>query len=100
MKLRRENVLSPYRRRKCFPIRGLRGDNRCIRRARKKAVHEIDMAAIGDAAKQRARRLHYLELVPADLWNLQSAALGKTHYLPRENPQAGRATVEFLALFK
>ena len=62
-----------------------------------KTVHEVDMAAILHVLIERAVRLGDLDLVPADLGNLQPLPLRKTHHTALEESEAGRATVELLA---
>ena len=76
------------------------GHDRCIDRLGEEAVHEIDVAAAGDAPKQRALRPDDFQLVPADLRNLQAVLLRKPHHPARKNAQPGSATVELLAPLK
>src|SRR6266700_4587756 len=67
---------------------------------REKTVHEIDVTAARDPLEQRAGGLGDLDLVQADLRNLQAGLFGEADDLAGKNPQAGRATVELLALLE
>src|SRR5437879_7362332 len=100
MELRGEHVVLPDRRGKCFAIGRARGHEGFVRRLGKKAVHKINVTAAGNAAKQRAFRLHDFDLVPADLRNLQLRLFGKTNDFAAENTQPSGAAVELLAPFK
>jgi len=59
-------------------------------------MHEINEAAIFDAAKQRAIRPGYFDLVPPDLRHLKPVFPRKPNHVPLKNPQPRGATVEFL----
>src|SRR6266446_9279679 len=100
MKLRGEHVIFPHRRRERATVIGARGHDGGIARLREKAVHEIDVTAAGNPMEQRAGRLGDLDLVPADLRNLEAGLFGEADDLAGKNPQPGRATVELLALLE
>src|SRR5260221_9269245 len=100
VKLRRINVVAPDGGGEGLSVNRACGDDGGIERLRKKAVDEIDVAAAGNIAEQRAIRLGQLDLVPADLRDLQTGLFGEAHDPARENPQAGGATVEFVALLE
>src|SRR6266496_619187 len=74
-----------------------RGDDGFICGLRKKAVHEIDVAAAGNAAIQRTLRLCHVELVPPDLRNLETVPVREAHDFTGKDAQTGRATVELFA---
>src|SRR5881394_1011465 len=81
MKLRCEHVVLPDRRGETFAVRRPRCDNRRINRFGKKAVHEINVTAVSYVAQNRTTGSNHLDLVPADLRNLQSGLPGKTDNL-------------------
>ena len=70
VELRGENIVAPDRGGEVVAVIRAGGDNGTIHRLRIKTVDEIDIAAAGYAAIQRAIRFHDLNLVPADLRNL------------------------------
>src|SRR6266849_9116066 len=100
MKLRGEDVIFPHRRRERPAVVGASGHDGWIARLREKAVHEIDVTAARDPIEQRAGGLGDLDLVPADLRNLEAGLFGEADDLAGKNPQPGRATVKFLALLE
>lgn len=100
VKLRGENVVAPNGRREVIAVIRPRGDDARIRRLRIKAVHEIDVAAVRDAAIERTIRPHDLQLVPADLRNLMTGFFREAHDFAAENAEASRAGIEFLATLK
>ena len=81
-------------------MRRARGHDGGIQWLREKAVDEIDVAAVLEAAIERAVRPEDLDLVPADLRNLQAGLRREAHDLAAKNVQPRRATVELLALLK
>src|SRR5439155_4391003 len=100
MKLRGEHVVLPDRRGKCFAVGRARGHEGFVRWFGEKTVHEINVTAAGNAAKQRAFRLHDFDLVPADLRNFQPRLFGKANDFAAENPQPSSAALKLLAPFK
>src|SRR6266536_5767063 len=100
VKLRGKHVIPPNRRGETFAVCRARRHDRCVNRLREEAVHEINVAAAGNAAQDRAIASRYLDLVPANVRDLQPRLRGKTHNLSLENPQARRAAIEFLALLE
>src|SRR2546425_1123725 len=97
MELRGKDVLVPNGRGEALAVTRARADNLRVERLREKAVHEINVAAFGNAAQQRALRLDQFQLVPPDLRHLQPGPFLKTDHAPFEKPQARCATVEFIA---
>src|SRR6266853_4639418 len=63
-------------------------------------MDEINVAASFHTLKQRTFRLNHHKLIPSDLRNFQSIAVRKSHDTALKDSEAGRATVEFLALLK
>jgi len=57
VELRRENIIARERRGKAAPVVGLAGTVALIRRAGIEAVHEIEVARVGNAAPERIRRI-------------------------------------------
>ena len=100
VELRGENIVAPDGRREVHAVIRARGDDAFIHGLRIKTVDEINVAAAGDAAIERAIRLHDVKLVPADLRNFQSGRFGKASDFAAKNFHAGRAGIEFLAAFK
>src|SRR5207247_2561501 len=85
MELRREEVLLPDRRRERFSVGRAGGNDGFVHRPRKKAVDEINVAAVRHAAEKGTLGPNDLDLVPADLGNLQSCLLGKANDFASEN---------------
>ena len=100
VKLRGVNVVAPDGRRKSVAVIRARRDDGFVRRLRKIAVHEINIAAAGNAAIERAVRLHDVELVPTDLRDFQSGLFGEADDAAFENSESGGAGIEFLAPLK
>lgn len=100
MELGGEDVITPDGGGEIPAIFGLGGDDALVRRLRIKAVDEIDIAAAFDIAEERAIGPGNLDLVPADLRNLQAVFFGKADNAAFEDAQTGSAGVEFLASFK
>src|SRR3989442_1141485 len=100
MKLRREHVLLPNRRGEALAVGRARRDDRGVNWFGKKAVHEINVAAAWNAAQNWTIRSDHLDLVPADLRNLQPRFLGKTDHLAWEDSQPRGAAIELLALLE
>ena len=84
MELRRENILSPDGRGELHAVTRAAGGDRVVLRLRIKAVYEINVATVLDTLKNRALRLDDLDLIPADLRNLQSLANGEMHHAARK----------------
>src|SRR5580704_2358776 len=87
MKLRGENVFFPDCRCESLAVTSPRRNDGCIHRFGKKAMDEIDVAAAGNPAKEGALRMDDLELVPADLRNLEAVLLVETDDFAREMPK-------------
>jgi len=62
-----ENVVFPDRRGKPLAVSRARRHDGFVRGFWKKTVHEINVAAAGNVAKQRTLRLRDFDLIPADL---------------------------------
>ena len=67
---------------------------------RKKAVDEINVATVVDAAKQWTIGLDDVDLVPADLRNFQARLFREAHDAPFENAESGGAGIKFFAPLK
>ena len=76
---------------------GFGGRNRRVFRNGIVAVDKIDEAAGLDPFIQRTFRIQYLDLVPADLRDLDAGAVCETLDLTFEDTQPGSLAVEFLA---
>ena len=100
VKLRGVDIFAPDGRRKGVAVIRARRDDGFVRRLRKKAVDEINVAAAGDAAIERAISLHDVELVPADLRNFQPGLFREADDAALKNSESGGAGTEFLAPFK
>ena len=48
-------------------------------------MHKIDEAAVGDPAVKRTVRLGDRDLIPGDLWNLQTRLFGESNDAAVEN---------------
>src|SRR5208282_4693853 len=94
VKLRGVDIVAPDGRRKGVTVIRARRDDGFVRRLRKKAVHEINVAAAGDAAIERAIRLLDVELVPADLRDFQSGLLREADDAALKNAESGGAGIE------
>ena len=100
VKLRGEHIVAPDGRRKVVAVVRARGDDGRVHRLRIKAVHEINVAAAGDAAIERTVGFHDLQLVPADLRNLVAGLLGEADDFALKYAETGGAGIEFLALLE
>ncbi len=100
MKLRGINIVAPDRRRKAVAIICPGCDDAGIHRLRVKAVDEINVAAVLDAAIERTVRLNNVELVPADLRNFQSWLFREANDAALKHAKSGGAGIEFFATFK
>src|SRR3984957_2738920 len=100
VKLRGVNIVAPDGRRKGVAVIRASRDDGFVHRLRKKAVHEINVAAAGDATIERAIRLHDVELVPADLRDFQPGPSREADDAALKNSESGGAGIEFLAPFK
>jgi len=100
VKLRGVNIVAPDGRRKVVAVIRARRDDGLVHRLRIKAVHEINVAAAGDAAIERTVGLRDFNLVPADLRNLQSGPFREADDAALEDAEAGGAGIEFLAPLK
>src|SRR5882724_8675198 len=78
MELRGKHVLLPNRRGEAFAVSRARRDDRWVNRFGKEAVHEINVTAGRNVTQNRTIRSNHLDLVPANLRDLQSRLLGKT----------------------
>lgn len=100
MKLGGEHVVLPHGGREIPPVIRLRRNDAGVLRLGEEAVDEIDVAAVLDAAEQGAIRPRELDLVPADLRNLESLDLGEADHLASKHSNPGRAAVELFALLE
>src|SRR5688572_21603522 len=100
MELRGKHVLLPNRRGKAFAVSCAGRHDRGVSRFREKAVHEVNVAAAWNAAQDRTIRSNHLDLVPANLRDLQARFPGKPNNLSLEYSQSRRAAIEFLALLE
>lgn len=100
MKLGGEHVVLPHGGRKIFSVIRSRRNDAGVLRLGEEAVDEIDVAAVLDAAEQGTIRPRELDLVPADLRNLESLDPGEADHLAAKHSDPGRAAVEFLALLE
>jgi len=98
MKLRGENVVLPDGRGEPFAVSRARRHDGFVRGFWKKTVHEINVAAAGNVAKQRTPRLRDFDLIPADLRDFQPGLCRETDDFTPKNSQPGGATVELVAL--
>jgi hypothetical protein len=81
-------------------VYGLGGDDGRLGRLWEIAVNEIEMSAIGDAAKERTIRLGDRDLVPTNLGNLETRTRLEADDGTGEDAKAGSAAVEFGAAFE
>ena len=100
VKLRGENIVAPDGRRKGVAVIRARRDDGFVRRLRKKAVDEINVAAAGDAAIEWTIGLRDVELVPADLRDFQPGLFREADDAALKNSESGGTRIEFLAPFK
>src|SRR5439155_23267184 len=100
MELGGKHVFLPNRRGEALAVGRARRHDRGVNWFGKKAVHEINVAAAGNAAQNRTIRSDHFDLVPADLRNLQPRFLGKTDHLTWEDSQPRGAAIELLALLE
>ena len=100
VKLRGVNIVAPDGRCKGVAIIRARRNDGFVCRLRIKAVDEINVAAAGDAAIERAIRLHDVELVPADLRNFKSGFFREADDVALKNAESGGAGIEFFAPLK
>ncbi len=78
-------------------------DDRVVGRLRVEAVDEVEMSALGDTLVEGAIRAADLDLVPADLGDLELGFLrsrGKPDHRAAEDAEAEGAGVELLAPFE
>src|ERR1044072_169752 len=100
MELCGENIFPPNRRSERFTVLGAGCHNRRIVRLRIKAMHKINIASARNTAIKRARRLCNLDLVPADLRNLEPRTFRKPNHFSRVTSQSRGAAVKLLAALK
>jgi hypothetical protein len=100
MKLGGEHVVLPHGGREIPSVVRAGRDDAGVLRLGKEAVDEIDVASVLDAAEQGTLRLRELNLVPADLRNLESLDLGEANHLASKHSNPGRAAVELLAFLE
>jgi len=100
MELRAEDILAPDRGCEHVSVIGAGGDQGRIGGLRVVAVDEIDVAAIGHPAVERAAGANDLEPVPADLRDLQGRGGMEADDAPLENAEARGLAAELVAAFE
>lgn len=100
MKLGGEHIVLPHGRREVPAVIRAGRDDAGVLGLGKEAVDEVDVASVLDAAEQGTIRLRELNLVPADLRNLESFDLGEANHLASKHSNASRAAVELLAFLE
>ncbi len=100
MELGGKDVVAPDGGGKGIAIIGLGGDDAFVHRLWVEAVDEIDVATALDIAEQRAIRPGDFDLIPADLWDLQSVFFREADDIAFENAHASGAGIELRTFLK